>query len=110
MECRTRESMMTSAKSKIIATHSAVIGATVFASQYAFAVTAPATGSFAYDLYDVVVVDMIQGAPGFVGGLVGVVYSATKIATNWMLAALGVVGSTAVIQADTITTSLGALI
>ncbi len=73
----------------------------------AVAITAPATGSFAYDLYDVTVNDILKGAPGFIGGLVGVVISATKIAENWKLAALGILGSTAVIKADTITTSLG---
>ncbi len=32
------------------------------------AITAPAAGSFAYDLYDVAVNDIVKGAPGFVGG------------------------------------------
>lgn len=89
----------------------AVMTATVLvASQNAMAITAPTTGSFAYDLYDVAVNDILNGAPGFVGGLAGVAYSATKLGTNWMLAVLGILGSTAVLQADAITTSLGAVI
>lgn len=80
------------------------------ASTTAFAITGPAPGAFGYDLYDVAVNDMIQGAPGFVGGLAGVVVSASKLSQNWLYAGLGILGSTAVLKADTITTSLGYLI
>ena len=80
------------------------------ASSSALAITGPAPGAFGYDLYDVAVNDMIQGAPGFVGGLAGVVVSASKLSQNWLYAGLGVLGSTAVLKADTITTSLGYLI
>lgn len=76
----------------------------------ATAITAPATGSFAYDLYDVGVNDMLKGAPGFIGGLLGIVYSASKLSANWMWASLGVLGSTCVIKADAITSSLGMLL
>ena len=74
------------------------------------AITAPAAGSFAYDLYDVGVNDIVKGAPGFVGGVAGVAYSATKLSTDWKAASLGILASTMVIKADAITTSLGALI
>lgn len=80
------------------------------ASTSVLAITGPAEGSFGYDLYDVAVNDMIGGAPGFVGGLAGVVLSASKLSTNWLYAGLGILGSTAVLKADTITTSLGYLI
>lgn len=83
------------------------IVAAAVVSTASFAITGPAPGSFGYDLYDVAVNDMINGAPGFVGGLAGVVISASKLSQNWMYAALGILGSTAVLSADTITTSLG---
>ena len=76
----------------------------------ALAITGPAEGDFGYDLYDVAVNDMVNGAPGFVGGLAGVVVSASKLSQNWLYAGLGILGSTAVLKADTITTSLGYLI
>lgn len=94
---------------KTTAAYVAVVTGAV-GSGAAMAITAPVTGSFAYDLYDVAVNSILNGAPGFVGGLVGVVYSASKLGANWMLASLGILGSTAVLQADTITTSLGAVI
>ncbi|WP_339145181.1 hypothetical protein [Pseudoalteromonas galatheae] len=74
------------------------------------AITAPAQGSFAYDLYDVGVNMILKGAPGFIGGLVGIVYSATQLSNNWKGAGLGILASTAVIKADSITTSLGMII
>lgn len=86
-----------------------LVAASAFAVTAA-AITAPATGSFAYDLYDVGVNDMLKGAPGFIGGLLGIVYSASKLSANWMWASLGVLGSTCVIKADAITSSLGMLL
>ena len=42
----------------------------LFTASVASAITAPAAGSFAYDLYDVGVNDVLLGAPGFVGGVI----------------------------------------
>lgn len=92
----------------------ALIGTAIVAaaavSTTALAITGPAAGAFGYDLYDVAVNDMIKGAPGFVGGMAGIIVSASKLSQNWLYAGLGVLGSTAVLKADTITTSLGYLI
>ena len=79
----------------------------VLGSMSASAITAPATGTFAYDLYDVAVNDMLKGPVGFVGGLAAIVLSAVQITKRWMLGAGGVLGGTAMIKADSITTSLG---
>jgi hypothetical protein len=54
--------------------------------------------------------DILKGAPGFVGGIFGIVYSATKMSSDWKLAGMGVLASSAVLKADSITTSLGALV
>jgi hypothetical protein len=83
----------------------------MFASVAAMAIVAPAVGSLGYDLYDIFVLQGIQGAPGFLGGVIGIAYSATMMNSgNWKLPALGVLGSSALIRADDITTSLGMLI
>lgn len=103
-------------KRKVTAANPAVLLSAVtvtVASFYAIdasAITAPASGSFAYDLYDVGVNKILKGAPGFIGGLVGIVYSATQLSNNWKGAGLGILASTAVIKADSITTSLGMLL
>ncbi|OES24211.1 hypothetical protein [Alteromonas macleodii] len=83
----------------------------MFASAAALAITAPAVGSLGYDLYDIFVLQGIQGAPGFLGGVIGIAYSATMMNSgNWKLPALGVLGSSALIRADDITTTLGMII
>ena len=83
----------------------------MFSSIAAMAIVAPAVGSLGYDLYDIFVLQGIQGAPGFLGGVIGIAYSATMMNSgNWKLPALGVLGSSALIRADDITTSLGMII
>jgi len=83
----------------------------MFASLAAMAIVAPAVGSLGYDLYDIFVLQGIQGAPGFLAGVIGIVYSATMLNSgNWKLPAFGVLGSSALIRADDITTSLGMII
>lgn len=72
------------------------------------AINAPTAG-FAYDVYDVVVVQILQGPIGFVGGLATIILGASQLMKNWMVAILGVVAGTVIIKADTITASLGAL-
>lgn len=84
-----------------------LIAGFTFAAAGAAAITAPAAGSFGYDLYDILVTQGLQGAPGFAAGVLGVAWSASKLSANWMLASLGVLGSTCVLKADTITTSMG---
>ena len=78
----------------------------------AFGITAPtAAGSpLGYDLYDVAVNDMLKGPAGFVGGLGAIVYGVSQLAKSWMIAALSVLGGSAIIKADTIVASLGAII
>ena len=75
-----------------------------------FAIAAPAAGSFAYDVYDVVVVQVLGGPIGFVGGLATIVYGASQLMRSWMIAVLAIVSGTVIIKADTITASLGMLI
>lgn len=75
-----------------------------------FAIAAPAAGSFAYDIYDVVVIQVLGGPIGFVGGLATIVYGASQLMRSWMMAIMSIVSGTMIIKADTITTSLGMLV
>jgi len=75
----------------------------------AVAITVPVAGSFAYDVYDVVVVKILQGPIGFVGGLATIVFGAAQLMKSWMVALLAIVAGTVIIRADTITSSLGAM-
>jgi hypothetical protein len=77
----------------------------------AMAIQAPNdTGAFGYDLYDIAVNGMLKGPIGFVGGLTAIVLSAINITKNWMLAAGGILGGTALLKADTIVSTMGMLI
>ncbi|MFO1259325.1 MAG: hypothetical protein U1E78_13080 [Gammaproteobacteria bacterium] len=73
------------------------------------ALTAPAKTDFAYDIYDVGVNKLLKGPIGFVGGITMLVTSAVNITKNWVLAALGILGGTAIVKADTLVTSMGML-
>jgi len=77
----------------------------------ALAITAPASGSFGYTLYDIVVVKMLQGAFGFVGGLALVIWGASMLPRGAFLPAVFCVAAGGmVIKADAIVTSLGMMI
>lgn len=77
----------------------------------AFAVTAPTTGSFAYDVYDLAVNKILNGPIGFVGGLAAVVLGGMMAVRNMILPAVGtILGGGMVIASDTIIQSMGAMI
>lgn len=95
-----------SKEAKFISAFLALTFMSMFASE-AYAITSPTTGSFAYDFYDIAVNKMLKGAPGFIGGIIGIVASATQLSKNWILAVLGILASTAALKADTIIASLG---
>ncbi|MEJ2669833.1 MAG: hypothetical protein P8176_13490 [Gammaproteobacteria bacterium] len=76
-------------------------------SLYASAIAVPKSGSFAFDVYDVIVNKILKGPIGFVGGLATIVIGAAQLTKSWMLAVLGILSGTVVIKADSIVTSLG---
>ncbi len=79
-------------------------------AQDAQAVTAPAAGSFAYDIYSIAVQDILKGPIGFVCGLGAVAYgSVLAIRQNIMGCVPALLGGGALLKADTIVTSLGCL-
>lgn len=77
-------------------------------SSAAFAITAPANTTLAYDLFDVCVNKMLKGPIGFIGGIFTIVMGAVMLAKqNFMAAIPCILGGAGVIKADTIVTSLG---
>ncbi len=76
-----------------------------------WALAAPAAGTFAYDVYDIGVLQMLQGPIGFVAGAVAVVIGAVAaIAGRIMFAVPAILGGAILLKADTIVTSMGAVI
>ena len=80
------------------------------ASLTATAFTAPAAGSFGYDIYDIVVNQILGGPIGFIGGVFLIVFGATKVMTQWMMTVLCVIAGTILIRADDLVVTLGALV
>lgn len=77
----------------------------------ASAITAPAAGTFAYDVYDIVVDKMLKGPIGFVAGVIAMIVGAiAAIRAEFMLAIPAIVGGAILLKADSLVTSLGCII
>lgn len=73
------------------------------------AVTTPAAGSFAYDLYDIAVLKILQGPIGFVGGCGAIVYGAILAMQSPLGAITPILGGAALLKADAIVNTLGVI-
>ena len=84
-----------------------VVGA-VMVPISAFAITTPVTGSFAYDIYDIGVNDILQGPIGFIVGVGAIVFGAIEGMRSRIIPAVAaVLGGAALLKAASIVTSLG---
>lgn len=77
----------------------------------ALAATTPAAGAFAYDIYDIAVNKILNGPIGFVAGVGAIGYGGYQawMGNGWG-AILPILGGATILSADTIVTSLGAVI
>ena len=77
----------------------------------ALAMTVPTSGSFAYDLYDIGVNQILLGPIGFVGGCAAMVVAAILAVRQMLLpAACAVLGGAFMLKADSVVASIGALV
>lgn len=74
------------------------------------AFTTPAAGSFGYDVYDIVVNQILGGPIGFIGGVFLLVWGASKVMTSWVITVLCVISGTILIRAEDLVVTLGALV
>ena len=91
-----------------ILTASSMTAAMVPADVWAIAV--PAVGSFAYDVYDVAVNQILKGPIGFVAGMAAIVFGAAQLMKSWPIAIMGILAGTVLLKADAITVSLGMVV
>jgi hypothetical protein len=84
--------------------------AALLMSGLAMAFTAPAVGSFGYDVYDIVVNQILNGPIGFIGGVILIVFGATQIIKNWMMTIMCVIAGTVLIRAEDLVITLGAMV
>ncbi len=84
---------------------------TVLFSGTAMAMTTPAATSFAYDIYNIGVNQILLGPIGFVAGVAFVILAAVLALRNMYVPAGGVVLAAAfMLNADTVITSMGAMV
>ena len=77
----------------------------------ATAITVTAAGSFAYDLYDIGVNQILLGPIGFVAGVACMVFAAILAIRQMILPAAGVVlGGAFLLKADAVVQTIGATI
>lgn len=77
----------------------------------AMAMAVPAAGSFAYDLYDIGVNQILLGPIGFVAGVACMVFAAILAIRQMILPAAGVVlGGAFLLKADAVVQTIGATI
>jgi hypothetical protein len=94
-----------------ITTGLAVLFAACFISAHAMAMAVPAAGSFAYDLYDIGVNQILLGPIGFVAGVACMVFAAILAIRQMILPAAGVVlGGAFLLKADAVVQTVGAMI
>jgi nitrate reductase gamma subunit len=75
------------------------------------AMAVPAAGSFAYDLYDIGVNQILLGPIGFIAGVACMVFAAILAIRQMILPAAGVVlGGAFLLRADSVVQTIGALI
>lgn len=103
--------METGSHNQKITIISVLIVACLFMASNALAMTTPATGSFAYDLYDIGVNQILLGPIGFVAGVACMVFAAIMAIRQMLLPAAGVIlGGAFLLKADTVVQSVGAAI
>ena len=75
------------------------------------AFTKPAAGSFAYDIYKIGILDLLQGPAGFVGAAILVVLGvAMLLRGTWSVTVASFIAAGVLAKAETIITSLGAVV
>lgn len=95
----------------IITTMAVFTAACLLISANAMAMAVPAAGSFAYDLYDIGVNQILLGPIGFVAGVACMVFAAILAIRQMILPAAGVVlGGAFLLKADAVVQTIGAMI
>jgi len=93
-----------------VKTVSVTVIALALSARNAFALAAPVAGTFAYDIYDIAVMQMLQGPIGFVAASLAIVFGAVLAIQGRVIQAVpAVLGGALLLKADAIVTTLGAI-
>lgn len=101
----------TAKQTKIITSIAILTALLLMRSVDAMAMAVPAAGSFAYDLYDIGVNQILLGPIGFIAGCACMVFAAILAIRQMLLPAAGVVlGGAFLLKADSVVQTVGAMI
>ena len=98
-------------KATKVAIIAVLVAATLVMAGNALALTAPSTGTFAYDLYDIGVNQILKGPIGFIAGVACMVLAAVLAVRQMLLPAVScVLGGAFLLKADSVVQTIGAII
>jgi len=98
-------------QAKLFTILAVLTAACLLGSANARAMAVPAAGSFAYDLYDIGVNQILLGPIGFIAGVACMVFAAILAIRQMILPAAGVVlGGAFLLKADSVVQTVGAMI
>lgn len=88
-----------------------LVFAACFMATQAMALSAPGSGTFAYDLYDIGINQILKGPIGFVAGVACMVLAAVLAVRQMLLPAVCcVLGGAFLLKADSVVETIGAVI
>lgn len=99
-----------------VAMATGIVATAAIMPEIAHAITVPVAGvagapnPLGFEIYDVAVNQMLNGPVGFVAGVGIIGFGAMQIMKAWPVALLGVLGGSAMLKADDIVKTLGALV
>ena len=84
------------------------IGALLAAfSATALAFTVPTAGELGFEIYDMVVSNILQGAVGMTAAVVALVFGVSQLFRSWVMGVAGIVLGTLILQSENIVVALG---
>jgi hypothetical protein len=83
----------------------------LIAAENCFALAAPGAGTFAYDLFDIGINQILKGPIGFVAGVACMVLAAVLAVRQMLLPAVcSVLGGAFLLKADSVVQTIGAMV
>jgi hypothetical protein len=73
----------------------------------AYAFVPPVAGAVGFEIYDMVVTQILQGAIGMVAAAIALVFGVVQLFRSWVMGVVGIIVATLIFQADAIVQTLG---
>lgn len=84
-----------------------IVAALAGLSTAALAFTAPVAGAVGFEIYDMVITQILQGAIGMVAAALALVFGVVQLFRSWVMGVVGIIVATLIFNAEAIVTTLG---